>query len=477
MTKKPNITGSGKGAKDAANGRSRKTSVSNSATIDSKNPIPFDHSGAIFTSAQGRKYVPFVGNNDKFAHLLIEAKMTSPTTLSCVSSKATYCAGKGWFINDNNASEVDKAYPDLDDWAKSLNRKKETLNDLIKLAPEHLLTTGNAFVHIARGKVGNKPFVKVYIRSLLDCRLSEPDEDDICNAVLYGRYFRENYFTFNAEKVIEIPIYSTNPLDKPWFKDEKDVEHTMIHLKNIVAGYEYYGMPSNIASLPQQILEYKASRYNLDNYDNNMVLGGVMVLKGSVTDEEAKKIGKDMVKTHTGDGKRGRWVILAQESGNLESADIKQFEKETEGSYIEFDKHTEEKIYASNQWNKLLIGGSEQKSIGQGNSAYIRSVFDIANANVIRPMQEQIINELLKPLLSICDEWMGTKWKDLPIDIRPLQPVSFLGDVDVNAILTKDEGREIIGYKPIGNEKGQEFITLKTTAAAPAADPNNPANV
>ena len=460
----------------AVNGR-RRTSIANAATIDAKNPIPIDGNGGSITGVNGKTYVPFLGSNDQFAKVLIEAKMLSPTTLSCVSSKATYCAGHGWYINDDNASEVDKAYPDLDKWAKSVNKKQQTLNDIIKSIFDHKFTTGNAFVHIVRGSVGNKKFVKVYVRSLVDCRLSAPDAEDICTSVFYGRALRDNFYSLDNLKLTEIPLYSENMLDKPWYKDDKGVEHTMIHVKNEMAGYEYYGVPVNIGSLPQQIMEYKAARYNLDNYENNLVIGGLIVLKGNVTDQEARDMGKKIVHTHTGDGKRGRWVILSNEGGAVEGAEITPFQKEQDGSYMELDKHTEEKIYASNQWNKLLIGGTEQKSIGQGNSAYIRSVFDIANSTIIQPEQEYVIEKVLKPLFSICDEWMGTKWSQLAIAIRGMQPVSFLGDVDVNAIITKDEGREIIGKKPVGDERGKEFITNKSAGAAVPADPNNTAGV
>lgn len=447
-----------KGSTNRVDSQNRKGGVSNSATIDVKNPIPIDNQGDFFHTSTGNEYIPFLNPKDNFAQVLTEAKLLSPTTLSCVGSKAEYCAGQGWYIVDQDASNPDTVLEDLQQWARSVNRKKQTLNEVLKSAFDNKFSLGNCFIEIVRGEVGGKRFVRLYVRSLLDCRLSKPDEDDIVNSVIYSKQFRNASWVYNASAVTQIPLYTDNLLDKPWYKDDKGFEHTMIHIKHEVAGYEYYGMPSNVASLPQQILEYKASRYNLDNYDNNLVIGGVVILKGSVTDEEKKKIGKDIVYTHTGDGKRGRWVILASESGNLESADIKPFEKHMEGSYIELDQHTEEKIYISNQWNKLLIGGTEQKSIGQGNSAYIRSVFDIANNTVIGPEQKKMVEQFLIPLFRICDEWMGTKWSSYNIGIKPILPVSFLGDIDVNGIITVDEGREIIGRPPMEDERGKRFI-------------------
>ena len=442
--------------KGTAPAAASKGAVNNSVTLDAKNPLPIEFNSSIFTSLKGKRYVPFLNPTDNFAQLLTEAKLLSPTTLSCVSSKAQYCVGKGLMFKD---VEVGKEDPVFKAWAANVNRKQQSLNDIIKGAFDARFSTGNPFIQVVRGKVGGKKFVRLYLRNTMDCRLSYPDDDDICNSVYISKYFRKlGIWGLNLTKTEEIPIYSPNMFDNPWARDEKGNEHTIFHLKNEVSGYDYYGMPSNIASLPQQILEYKNARYNLDNFENNLVIGGVMVVKGAMTDDEAKKVGKDIIYQHTGDGKRGRWVILSSESGLGDGVQIEEFTKQEEGSFIETDKHNAEKLFMSNQWNKLLIGGSEQKSIGQGNSAYIRSVFDIANSTVITPEQETMIEKFINPLFQICDEWMGTDWSKQEVGFRVLQPVSFLGDINVNSIITVDEGREIIGKDKIGGEKGDAII-------------------
>jgi len=442
-------------------GAASKGAVTNSITLDAKNPIPIEFNSNIFVSLKGKRYVPFLNPSDNFAQLLTEANTLSPTNFSCTSSIAQYCLGKGTFFKDN---KEDKAFTK---WAANVNRKQESLNEILYGGFLHKRVAGNGFIQVVRGKVAGKKFVRVYLREYMDCRLSIPDDDDICNTVYISEYFRKlGIWNLNQNKTEEIPIYSPNMFDNPWTVDEKGNEHTIFHLKNYTSGYKYYGMPSNIGCLAHQILEYKHARYNLDNFENNLVIGGVLVVKGAMTPEEAQKVGRDIIYQHSGDGKRGRWVVLSSETGLADGVQIEPFTKQEDSSFVDGDKHNAETIFMNNKWNKLLIGGSEQKSIGQGNSAYIRSVYDIANETVITPEQQFMIEKFLNPLMEICDDWLGTNWSDMGINLKAFQPVSFLGDINVNAILTVDEGREIIDKDPIGGEKGKAFI-------APAKPPMN----
>lgn len=457
--------------KAAANAKS-KGFVENSIILDAKNPIPIEFNSNIFVSLKGKKYVPFLNPQDNFFQFLTEAKLLSSTTLSCINSKSQYCLGKGVYFK-NLKEEQQPA--DFTEWAANVNRKNQSLNDILGGGFNHELSVGNGFIQVVRGEIAGKKFVRVYLRNFFDCRLSNPDDDDICNTVFISKYFRkQGIWNLNSMKTEEIPIWSPNMFEMPWAEDEKGFQHTIFHLKTDMPGYDYYGMPSNIGSLPEQILEYKAARYNLDNFENNLLIGGVIVIKGAMSDAEAKKVGKNIIYQHSGDGKQGRWLIMNSETGMSDGIEVHPFEKHQEGSFVESDTHNEEKIYVANQWNKLLIGGSEKKSIGQGNAAYIRSVFDIANETVIVPAQDRMIKNFVKPLLQIHDEWVGTDWSKNEIAFRGIQPVSFLGDINVNSVITVDEGRESIGKEPIGGERGSAFIgTGKPQTTQPSNDPNN----
>jgi len=428
------------------------TSIINAVSLDAKTPIPIEHHGSAFNTRKGRRYIPFLEPLDNFAQLLLEAKLLSPTQMACIHSKTQYCVGEGWYLKN---VEIDQP---LTTWAATLNKKGQTLNDIIRGIVDNIYTTGNAYIEIIRGKIGSSKFVKVYVNSFLDCRLSMPEDNDTSTSIFKSPEFRRRgVWNMRSDEFVEIPLYTGSSIGEQWYKDDKGNEHTIMHLKNEVSGYDYYGMPSSVSSLPQQILEYKAARYNIDNFDNNLVIGGVIVLQGNLTKDEADKLGNNIVQQHAGDGKRGRYVILTSEAG-IENSKVIPFEKQRDGDFIEFDKRIEEKIISANNWDAFLAGIHKQTGMGSGGSAYIRSIFSIKNATVIQPMQAYVIEKFITPLLQICDEWMHTKWSLHHFGIKPVTPIFFLGDIDINAILTKDEGRKAMGLTELGGVEGKAFI-------------------
>lgn len=440
------------------NAKSKKENgiTSNVATLDVKNPIPFEPTGAssaFHFTARNKKYLPFLAPKDNFFQLLLEAKLLSPTNNSCVNSKTNFCIGNGIYIKDQK--EKNKEF---NDFIKKVNKKGESLNKVAKSVFNNHFTVGNNYVEIVRGKVGSKKFIKIINRPFLDCRLSEPNDDDICESVFISKKFRrKNAWNLIEDEAVELPIYYGDE-KMNWYKDQLGFEHCIIHIKNSVPGYDYYGMPDNVSSLPWQILEYKAARYNIDLIENNLVVGGVIFLDGNVTQEEGKKIGQDIIYSHTGDGKYGRWAVVSGQ--NVSKATLQQFNTNSEGSFLKMDDNVESKIIDSNNWDSALYGQHQTSGIGNGGYAYLSAVFETKQKTVIEPAQNLIIEDFFNPLFEIYDNWMGTNFSELEIGFEKVTPVSFAGEIDVNKVLTKDEGREIIGKPALGNEKGNEFIKL-----------------
>jgi len=453
-------------AKPATSKSAKGRTISNAVRLDPTNPIPIEYRSRIFVSHTGHKYIPFLNPRDNFPRILLEAKTLSPTTVACITSKVQYCIGKGWFIKDKKEDKL------LTEWAAAVNHNDD-LNNVLCDIFENLFTLGNAYVEVVRGAVGGKKFVKVFMRSVLDCRLNRPDEDfDEPSFVIISKEFRrEGVWNMNKGSYMTVPLHSFNTFDNPWVKSDDGFEHTIFHLKNKISGYDYYGMPSNVSSLPEQILEYQAARFNIDNFENNLEIGGMMLIKGNLTDEEARKIGKDIVFQHSGDGQRGKWVILSSQGG-IEKSDIVPFNRDQQGSFIELDQHIQDKIVAANNWSGYLCGIDKKSGLGSAGSSYIRSIFDIANNTTIKPQQEYVIKKFIKPLMQICDQWMGTKWSQYDISLQSVLPVTFLGDIDINSITKVNEGRAIAGLTPIEGERGEQFIK----AAAPKQDNNQPNN-
>ncbi len=205
---------------------------------------------------------------------------------------------------------------------------------------------------------------------------------------------------------------------KYWKQDGK-VERTCIYFKNEIAGFDYYGLPSSVSSLLNQVLEYRGTRFNLDNVENNMVIGGAVFLSSSLSEAEATRIGNNIIKRHTGAGKQGRIAVIASEQS---IADVKfvPFDTHKEGSYKEMDETCESKIIFANNWDSVLAGLQVPSSIGKG-SGYLQEIYDQKYRTVIRPLINTLIEQMLNPLMEIADDWLGTKWTQETFDIQPIE--------------------------------------------------------
>jgi hypothetical protein len=431
----------------------KSAAIQNAAKLDATTAISLETNGVGYITQKGLRYVPFLDSKDNFFQILVEAGLLSPTNKACINSKTKFSIGKGWMLMDGKIDDK------LNEWTKSVNKKGDSLNDILRKIFNNYFVCGNSFIELVRCKIGSSIYIKVYVRNVVDCRVEMPDdEDDIPKKVFVSKEFRKKgVWSMKKDSAIEIPIYNGDKNQK-WYKDGKGNEHIIFHLKNEETGYDYYGMPTNVACLPQQILEYKMARHNLDEFDNNLVIGGVIVLEGNLTQDEANKLGKNIISTHSGDGKRGRYVILSSQNG-ITNTKILPFDKGQEYDYVEGSKRMEEQIFLTNEWSKALI---DPQSSGMSNSGkQIKEIYETKMNTVIGPVQQFVIEKFLQPLMNICDASLNTKWSAYQFGINNIPALGISSDIDVNGVLTIDEGREALGYEEITDGSGKQVIGAK----------------
>lgn len=435
--------------------------------LDANNPVPIDYGGNAFTATSGAQYYPFIGQQDNLFRTLLEIRLLSPTQSNCINDKVFYSVGAGLQVKDQD-------FPTAFD--KKMNGKRQTIDDILKAVFESLYQDGNKFIEIARTEVGGEKFVYVYPHNNMDCRLEQPEDGGDPTHVIRSKEFRRNsVWTWTKDaKPIKIPLWTDDALKKGkiWMKDGR-VERTMLHIKNEVQGIDHYGLPTNYAGILQALLEYKAARFNLDNFENNMFLGGMLMIQGNLSDPEEKKIVQKIRKMHTGDGKRQRILPISSEGGITDSKFV-PFNEQKDGHFMDFDKHNEDKIIGANGWSRALLDMHASGSIGKGGE-YLKNLFKIKFQTVINPAQQIVLNNFIFPLMQIIDEYKNERFYDLPWTIQPVIPIGLDAILDVNSLLTVDEGRQEIGRQPLEDkEKGKKLISEVKAKAAPAPgnDPN-----
>lgn len=427
------------------NGKKKtKVRVSNKVVIDANDPIPLKQGSQVFSIVHKDGYLPFLPgtkNADTFARTLIEARLLSPTGNQCVITKKDYCAGKG-FISKKKDQILPKKFLD---WCMSMNLKNQSAVKLTKNIFEDFFTYGNVPIELVRFTVGGQKKLFVYVHSFLEWRLGRPDDNDIVQYAVQSKLLLRENVVMTADMIKKskrLPIYNSNNTEKQnWKKDEDDksVERTLIWYKNSVTGLPHYGLPSNIGALYNEVLEHNGAQFNLDEFENGMVPSGVLALKGQVSQEEADKITKKVIATHTGNGRRARVITVASEEG-IDGSDFHKMETERDGSYIESDDKWCQKIIMANDWDSVLMGMINASTLGKG-SGFITKIIEHKLKTVIRPAQEDIMDEVWNTILKIADAWLGFGLDQYEIEIKNAIDISGLTDVDITPAVQVNEVR------------------------------------
>jgi hypothetical protein len=452
-------------------GNKKKSRVSNQVKLDANNPIPFEYGGTTFSFINNVFYLPFLPPKDEFAKMLLEARLLSVTHNACVSTKTAYCKGEGFMDEDGvEFTDIEK------EWLKTMNLNNQGHVKINKRIFEDFFTYGNVPVEIVRFTVAGKKKLFVYPHSFLEWRLVKPDKDGIVREAVQSKLFlRSGYVTLDEVKNGKrLPLYNPMRTEKEnWVRDEKGVERTLLWYKNEVTGFPYYGVPSAVSAMIYQLLEYKGARYNLDNFDNNMVVASILALKGNLSDGEANKIGRQIINQHTGDGKRGRTVVVASEEG-IDDSNFHKLDTKTDGSFVEADAKWSEKIVLANEWDAVLAGLLSPSTLGKGNG-FLNKLLEVKLNTVIKPAQRDIITEVWSHIFAIADAWIGTEFGKKKIAIKNSIDISGLTDVDITPAVQVNEVRKAKGLAEDPSKNGvyMKATAPKDGAADPNADPNN----
>lgn len=465
--------------KPVAKNKKRPT-ISNVAQLDAKHPIPLENDRA-FSFVNNVSYLPFLAPKDTFGKLLLEARLLSNTNNACIRTKKDYCAGAGF--QDRKGTDLD---PTILEWFKSMNIKNQPLIKVNRKIFEDFFTWGNVPIQLVRFKVAGTPKFFVYPQNFLEWRLQKPNDDDVCEGAIQSKLFLRDFTFLTREQLkagLNLPIYDPMKSDKEnWVRDSKGTERTLLWYKNESSGINYYGLPENIACLIFQLLEYKAARFDLDLLENEMVAATILALKGNVSAIEAARIGRDIVKTYSGDGNRGRTVVVASEEG-IDGSDIHKLETQQEGSYNQADDRWTQKIIWANNWDSILAGLFSPSTMGKG-AGFVTKIFDNKLNFVIKPAQQDLMDTVWTTIFKLAQQWMGLPFDKYEMEFKNNIDISGLTDVDITPAVTRNEVRKAKGLTEDKSEQGKKYLKIASPeiqdknspkpAKLPA--PTNPAN-
>ncbi len=452
--------------KDTSKGKSRVLNYGSISVSEQKqiSPLVKEFSTGDNANTLPGNIVPFFTNFNDYAIQLLYAASSSSTHLSCIRSKVFFGKGDGFVIKEGKPSKLkvetkSEAKLQETDIEKMTTLYEEANADGESLADiyEKLLIDnefiGNYYLLLKEVTVNDKVRTYAIHLSALNClvtlKKNLTDKQFVCYHPDWSQVTNPD-----ADKTMKkYPVYPE------WSSKDGGIRYTVIHGMTYMPGKTFYGLPESIASLIYQQMEQRVGEFNIDEFDNGF--SGNTLIQGVSNDEPEKVAGfrRSIEKTFKGRKKKRIFInIPSDESGLLKVDEISKVVKE--GKFLELDKLGTQKILTAHRWYTSLAGIEQGGKLNTSSEAIIND-FQIAYNTVIRPIQNHFVEKVFSKYLK------ANGVEKSYFDITNSVPVSFMGKIDVNSILTDDELRIELGFAAATAEQKAELQAKKKSSAIP----------
>lgn len=424
----------------------------------------------------GQLWVRMFEQRDEFLKGLIACVNNSPTLRRIISDKTNMSVGDGYIPVRGKSSSLlttsekpktisGRELQEIETLIESVNAHGQTLADVHAAGAFDYNAFGNAVFELVTGRVGRDEFCYIYNVPLYNIAIKRTGLDQIIKE--YAVYDDWENFPLTSDgtgfeekgfrRIAAYPAYTQH---------EDGTQRSIIHIKQYAPGYSYFGLPDWVSARQWAELEYRIQRYNISKFDNSFLPSGILQLFGSTTQTEAKNIVNKIEKKFTGTGNNHKMIVQILRDEKLKAHWI-PMTRELDGEFLELQQTASEKLVTACGWSSALAGISTAGKLGSNQE--IRSETEKVQNTVIKPVQNIFCNRVINVYL----QKLAVSYpalRDVQFMISNSMPVSFMGDINVEANLTQDEKRELLGYGALEaqadlvNENTQEDVEFDTTA-------------
>lgn len=308
------------------------------------------------SEARGKEYIQW-GENNLFPEYLNNLYENVTTLRTIVNGTADFVAG-------------DDAYCNVQGFDKEINKKGDTMFELVNLLGRDYLLYGNAYVQIIRNKAGN--IGELYYVNARYIRTSKKND-----LFYYSEEYGKKYARTN--KMVVYPKF---------VPEAKNVPTSILNLKTELD--KTYGLPRYIAALKDCETEKQLTEFNLSQIENGFYGSYIFnFANGIPSDEQKEEIEKNINEKFCGAGNAGRFLLNfsnGKENGvTLQKLEIQNI---AEKFNLTADR-ARNQIYASFAAQPVLFG-IQKETAGFSDEDY-QQAFKLFNRTVVRPIQKKIV--------------------------------------------------------------------------------------
>ena len=307
----------------------------------------------------------------------------------------------------------------------------ESLNDLYKKLLYDYILYGVFAINIIWDK-DREHIAELYHVDVSKIRCGRKDE----RGFIKDYFYSDNWLKSNSSSYKTIKAY--NPKEK--------IGSQILFFTTYRPGVEYYALPSYTGAIESIATDIEIVNFHLSHLKNGLAPSKMITFTdGMPSTEEAQNLQQQIEDTFTGSDNAGKMLL------NFVNSPDKAPQVDTLGGdnlgdqFIQLESSVLNQILSGHRVTSPLLIGIRSDNNGLGsNSEEILEAFQIFANTVIKPIQQDVV-KILNDLIKYTKGYAGAI-----LEPTLNTPINFtFSEATLTQILTKDELRKMIDYKPL----------------------------
>ena len=384
----------------------------------------------------GQEWVLYGDNTYKnlFPQYLIELYNNSATHAAVVNATAAMIAGEDIIAEE---SKDLAQYVELKKTLASIN-STESAHDVFVKCCFDLKLQGSFALNIIWSKDRTR-IAEIYHVPVEQLRVGKPDKN---NRVRHY-YLSADWSQYRKKEYAPKKVCAFNTSDR---REASQILYTGLYSPAM----ELYHTPDYVASTNWIMVDNLTSDYHLNNISNGFT-GSYFINfnNGIPTQEERRRIEKQIQQKFTGANNAGKFVLTFTEDGQEKPEIVPIQVSNADKQYTVLNELCVQNIMIGHRvTSPMLLGVKTEGQLGGRNE--LLQAYELYMNTVVKPYQNVVLRAF-KRLLAINNVV-------IPISIKDTAPLNSLFGADIlKDVLTQDEIREEAGYEPL--EAGEQSVT------------------
>ena len=363
-----------------------------------------------------------------YPQFLIDIYNSSATHSAIVNASSAMIAGGEILIEEDSGNL--SAFVQLKKFLASVNRNGETAHELVTKLAFDLKLFGAYAINIIWSKDKSK-IAEMHHIPVEQVRVGKKNESGLVDEY----YISSDWGNYRKKEYTPRRVAAFNKLDR-------SEPSQIIYCGIYSPGMEAYFTPDYLASTNWVLTDHLTSEFHLSNITNGFSPSfWINFNNGIPTQEERHKIEHQIKEKFNGAGNAGKFVLTFSDDANS-APDLQPIQlSDADKQYTVLNELCIQNIMIGHRvTSPMLLGVKTEGQLGGRNE--LMTAYELYSNTVINPLKEVALKGL-KMVLD-CNNI------NLPISLSEVSPLSSMFDADVlTDVLTQDEIREQLGYKPL----------------------------